>query len=45
MDIVYTAVVSANGRDGRAVSTDEKLDVRLAFPSALSDVGPAVVRL
>ena len=39
MDIVYTAVVSATGRDGRAVSSDEKLDVRLAFPPALGGHG------
>jgi osmotically inducible protein OsmC len=35
MDAVYTAVVSATGRDGRAVSSDDKLDVRLAFPPAM----------
>jgi Ohr subfamily peroxiredoxin len=39
MDVVYTAVVSATGRDGRAVSADEKLDVRLAFPPALGGNG------
>ena len=39
MDIVYTAVVSATGRDGRAISSDDKLDVRLAFPPALGGNG------
>ncbi|MGW4911109.1 organic hydroperoxide resistance protein [Streptomyces sp. NPDC004270] len=39
MDAVYTAVVNANGRDGRAVSTDGHLDVRLAFPPALGGDG------
>ena len=39
MDSVYTAIVSATGRDGRAVSSDEKLDVRLAFPPALGGNG------
>jgi lipoyl-dependent peroxiredoxin len=39
MDTVYTAVVSSTGRDGRAVSSDEKLDVRLAFPPALGGNG------
>ena len=39
MDAVYTAVVTANGRDGRATSSDEHLDVRLAFPPALGGDG------
>ena len=39
MDALYTAVVSATGRDGRAVSSDEKLDVHLAFPPALGGNG------
>ena len=39
MDTLYTAIVSATGRDGRAVSDDEKLDVRLAFPPALGGNG------
>ena len=39
MDAVYTAVVSASGRDGRAVSADEKLDLRLAFPPELGGTG------
>jgi lipoyl-dependent peroxiredoxin len=32
MSIHYTAVATANGRDGKAVSSDGKLDVRLAPP-------------
>ena len=39
MDAVYTAVVTANGRDGRAASDDGHLDVRLAFPPALGGDG------
>ena len=39
MDALYTAVVSATGRDGRAVSSDGKLEVRLAFPPALGGNG------
>ncbi|MER5517023.1 organic hydroperoxide resistance protein [Streptomyces sp. NPDC002763] len=39
MNAVYTAVVTANGRDGRATSTDGHLDVRLAFPPALGGDG------
>jgi Ohr subfamily peroxiredoxin len=39
MDPLYTAIVSATGRDGRAVSSDDKLDVRLAFPPALGGNG------
>ena len=39
MDAVYTAVVTANGRDGRAVSADGHLDVSLAFPPALGGDG------
>ncbi|MEV4450627.1 MULTISPECIES: organic hydroperoxide resistance protein [Streptomyces] len=39
MDAVYTAVVTANGRDGRAASSDGHLDVRLAFPPALGGDG------
>ncbi|MEV2210018.1 organic hydroperoxide resistance protein [Streptomyces sp. NPDC050997] len=39
MDAVYTAVVTANGRDGRAASNDGHLDVRLAFPPALGGDG------
>ncbi|MBK3566569.1 organic hydroperoxide resistance protein [Streptomyces sp. MBT62] len=39
MNAVYTAVVTANGRDGRATSTDGHLYVRLAFPPALGGDG------
>ncbi|MER5529762.1 organic hydroperoxide resistance protein [Streptomyces sp. NPDC002677] len=39
MNAVYTAVVTANGRDGRATSTDGHLDVRLAFPPVLGGDG------
>ena len=39
MDTLYTAIASSTGRDGRAVSSDEKLDVRLAFPPALGGNG------
>jgi len=39
MNAVYTAVVTANGRDGRATSADGHLDVRLAFPPALGGDG------
>lgn len=39
MNAVYTAVVTANGRDGRATSTDGHLDVRLAFPPTLGGDG------
>ena len=39
MDALYTAIVSATGRDGRAVSSDGKLEVRLAFPPALGGNG------
>lgn len=42
MAILYTARASANkGRQGRAVSDDERLDVQLSTPSALGgDDGP-----
>jgi osmotically inducible protein OsmC len=39
MDALYTAVATANGRDGRAFSNDGQLDVRLAFPPALGGDG------
>jgi osmotically inducible protein OsmC len=39
MDTLYTAVATATGRDGRAVSSDGQLDVRLAFPPALGGDG------
>lgn len=39
MDALYTAVATANGREGRAVSSDGQLDVKLAFPPALGGDG------
>jgi lipoyl-dependent peroxiredoxin len=39
MDAIYTAVASANGRDGRAVSSDGQLDLKLAFPPELGGDG------
>ncbi|RKN08598.1 organic hydroperoxide resistance protein [Streptomyces radicis] len=39
MDALYTAVATANGRDGRAVSSDGQLDLSLALPPALGGDG------
>jgi lipoyl-dependent peroxiredoxin len=39
MDALYTAVATANGRDGRAVSSDGQLDLTLAMPPALGGSG------
>ncbi|RAG82173.1 Ohr subfamily peroxiredoxin [Streptacidiphilus pinicola] len=39
MDTLYTATVTATGRDGRAVSSDGQLEVKLAFPPALGGDG------
>jgi Ohr subfamily peroxiredoxin len=39
MDVLYTAVATANGRDGRAVSSDGRIDLALAFPPALGGSG------
>ncbi|MCF6524889.1 organic hydroperoxide resistance protein [Streptomyces sp. JJ36] len=39
MDALYTAVATAAGRDGRAVSSDGRLDVPLAMPPALGGDG------
>ena len=39
MDALYTAVATANGREGRAVSSDGQLDLPLAFPPALGGNG------
>ncbi|MBS2961472.1 organic hydroperoxide resistance protein [Actinocrinis puniceicyclus] len=36
---IYTAVATANGREGRAVSSDGRLDLALAFPPALGGDG------
>ncbi|MEV0319372.1 organic hydroperoxide resistance protein [Streptomyces sp. NPDC050658] len=39
MNAIYTAVATANGREGRAVSTDGQLDLPLAMPPALGGNG------
>ncbi len=39
MDSLYTAVATANGREGRAVSSDGRLDLTLALPPALGGNG------
>lgn len=39
MDAIYTAVATSSGRDGRAVSSDGQVDLRLAFPPALGGNG------
>ncbi|WP_049580283.1 organic hydroperoxide resistance protein [Streptomyces sp. SBT349] len=39
MDVLYTAVATANGRDGRAVTPDGQLDLNLAPPPALGGDG------
>ncbi|MBM9509081.1 organic hydroperoxide resistance protein [Actinacidiphila acididurans] len=39
MEALYTAVATANGRDGRAVSSDGRIDLALAFPPALGGDG------
>ncbi|MFJ5093440.1 organic hydroperoxide resistance protein [Streptomyces sp. NPDC088557] len=39
MDAIYTAVVTANGREGRAVSSDGHIDLALAHPRALGGDG------
>ncbi|WP_037604299.1 organic hydroperoxide resistance protein [Streptacidiphilus rugosus] len=39
MNALYTAVATANGREGRAVSSDGLLDVVLAPPAALGGSG------
>ncbi|MYW79991.1 peroxiredoxin, Ohr subfamily [Streptomyces sp. LaPpAH-199] len=39
MDALYTAVATANGREGRAVSSDGQLDLPLAMPPALGGSG------
>ncbi|MFJ8431011.1 organic hydroperoxide resistance protein [Kitasatospora sp. NPDC094019] len=39
MDALYTAVATANGREGRAVSSDGQLDLALAMPPALGGSG------
>lgn len=39
MEAIYTAYATANGRDGRAVSSDGQIDLSLAFPPALGGDG------
>jgi len=39
MSALYTAAATANGREGRAVSSDGQLDLTLAFPPALGGDG------
>jgi lipoyl-dependent peroxiredoxin len=39
MSALYTAIATAPGRDGRAVSSDNKLDVTLARPEELGGDG------
>ncbi|HTJ72346.1 MAG TPA: organic hydroperoxide resistance protein [Actinospica sp.] len=39
MSALYTAAATANGREGRAVSSDGQLDLTLAFPAALGGNG------
>ncbi|MFJ6718301.1 MULTISPECIES: organic hydroperoxide resistance protein [unclassified Streptomyces] len=39
MDALYTAVATANGREGRAVSSDGRIDLALAMPPALGGNG------
>jgi osmotically inducible protein OsmC len=39
MSPLYTAVATANGREGKAYSSDGQLDLKLAFPPALGGDG------
>lgn len=39
MSVLYTAVGTANGRDGRGVTSDGKLDVKLSPPTELGGTG------
>ncbi|MCW2946389.1 MAG: Ohr subfamily peroxiredoxin [Actinoallomurus sp.] len=39
MSSLYTAIATASGRDGRAVTSDKKLDVTLARPAELGGDG------
>ncbi|MFJ3688339.1 organic hydroperoxide resistance protein [[Kitasatospora] papulosa] len=39
MDALYTAAATANGREGRAVSSDGQIDLALALPPALGGDG------
>ncbi|MFI7445102.1 organic hydroperoxide resistance protein [Nonomuraea indica] len=37
--MLYTAIATASGRDGRAVSSDGRLDVTLALPKEMGGTG------
>jgi Ohr subfamily peroxiredoxin len=39
MSTLYTAIATASGRDGRAVTSDKKLDVTLARPQEMGGSG------
>jgi lipoyl-dependent peroxiredoxin len=39
MDATYTAVATSSGRDSRAVTSDGRLDVDLAFPKEMGGTG------
>ncbi|MFJ4920921.1 organic hydroperoxide resistance protein [Streptomyces sp. NPDC088725] len=39
MEALYTAVATANGREGRAATSDGRLDLSLAMPPALGGSG------
>ncbi|MGP4028406.1 organic hydroperoxide resistance protein [Actinomadura sp. 3N407] len=39
MDVHYTAAATANGRDGKAVSSDGRLDLALAVPAEMGGGG------
>ncbi|MGH3376963.1 MAG: organic hydroperoxide resistance protein [Actinoallomurus sp.] len=39
MSALYTAIATASGRDGRAVTSDKKLDVTLAMPKEMGGDG------
>lgn len=41
MDVLYTAVATANGRDGKAVTSDGRLDLSLAVPREMGGDGGA----
>ncbi|GAA5212357.1 organic hydroperoxide resistance protein [Microbacterium kyungheense] len=39
MNAIYTAVATSSGRDGRAVTSDGRLDVILAMPNEMGGTG------
>jgi lipoyl-dependent peroxiredoxin len=39
MSVLYTAIATSSGRDGRSVSSDKKLDVTLARPEEMGGDG------